>query len=83
MNKKANDFYRYLRGESVLIPIDKKEFESNIKEEHYKEIYVELYKEIYNRKKLKFYKYNLNDNFGRKVCSFVGTDKEVLFGYVF
>ena len=83
MDEKANNFYDYLKNENVLTLIDKKEFEINIKLDPYKEIYVELYGDIHKEKELKFYKYGLNDNFGRKTCSFVGTDKEVLFGYVF
>ena len=83
MDDKANNFYAYLKNENVLTPIDKKEFESNIKIEPYSDMYIDLYKKIYKRKRLKFYKYGLNDNFNRKTCSFVATDKEVLFGYVF
>lgn len=83
MDKKAHDFYEYLLGHSVLTEIDKKEFELNIKSDKYKDLYVELYDEIHKKKGIKFFKYNLNDNFGRKMCCFVATDKQVFFGYVF
>ena len=83
MDKKANDFYKYLKKEDVLIEIDKKQFEKNIKNGKYEEMYIDLYSEIYKKKSIKFYQYKLNDNFDRKTCNIIGTSKEVLFGYTF
>ena len=83
MNEKANEFYKYLLEEGALKKIDKQDFELNIKDEVYKDLYVENYSKIYKNKDLIFYQYKLSDNFGGKNCNIIATEEEVFFGYTF
>jgi hypothetical protein len=82
MGEHANSFYEYLVSENVLKEIDKKEFEKNLRDEEYQNLYLDLYSQI-NGKKTKYYQYRLNANFDRKMCNIISLEKEVVFGYVF
>lgn len=82
LNEDATRYYKYLLREQMLDQIEKKSFESNLKDERYLDLYLEIYNGIKN-KNVKYYKYDLNKNFDFKSCNFILADDKVVFGYVY